>query len=131
MVLGLTIISFVTLLLSLKPQLWRMMGIHLSIAEILAFLIMLSGIGMGIALPASNNACIELMPEKVATITGLRGMFRTVGGALGISLITIILHSTSDLGNGFKITFISFGLGLLFAIPLVFFMPAGKKETKI
>jgi EmrB/QacA subfamily drug resistance transporter len=130
MVLGLTMISFVTLLLSLKLQLWRMMGIHLGIAEILAFLIMLSGIGMGIALPASNNACIELMPEKVATITGLRGMFRTVGGALGVSLITIILHSTSDLGNGFKITFISFGLGLLFAIPLVFFMPAGKKEAE-
>jgi MFS family permease len=131
MVLGLTIISFVTLLLSLKVQLWRMVGIHLGIPEILAFLMMLSGIGMGIALPASNNACIELMPEKVATITGLRGMFRTVGGALGVSLITIILHSTSDLGNGFRITFISFGLGLLFAIPLVFFMPAGKKEAKI
>ena len=131
MVLGLTIISFVTLLLSLKIQVWRMMGIHLGIAEILAFLVMLSGIGMGIALPASNNACIELMPEKVATITGLRGMFRTVGGALGVSLITIILHSTSDLANGFRITFISFGLGLLFAIPLVFFMPAGKKEAKI
>ena len=131
MVLGLSIISFVTLLLSLKLQLWRMMGIHLGIAEILAFLVMLSGIGMGMALPASNNACIELMPEKVATITGLRGMFRTVGGALGVSLITIILHSTSDLANGFRITFISFGLGLLFAIPLVFFMPAGKKEAKI
>jgi EmrB/QacA subfamily drug resistance transporter len=131
MVLGLTLISLATLLLSLRPQLWKMMGIDLGIAEILAFLIMLSGIGMGIALPASNNACIELMPEKVATITGLRGMFRTVGGALGVSLITIILHSTSDLANGFRITFISFGLGLLFAIPLVFFMPAGKKEAKI
>jgi MFS family permease len=105
------------------------MGIHFGIAEILAFLIMLSGIGMGIALPASNNACIELMPEKVATITGLRGMFRTVGGALGVSLITIILHSTSDLRNGFSITFISFGLGLLVAIPLVFLMPAGKKKA--
>jgi EmrB/QacA subfamily drug resistance transporter len=131
MVLGLTIISFVTLLLSLKLPLWRMMGIHLGIAEILALLVMLSGIGTGIALPASNNACIELMPEKVATITGLRGMFRTVGGALGVSLITIILHSTSDLANGFRITFISFGLGLLVAIPLVFFMPAGTKEAKI
>jgi len=32
-------------------------------------------------MPPSNNACIELMPEKVATITGLRGMFRTVGAS--------------------------------------------------
>jgi MFS family permease len=129
MVLGLSILSLTTIFLGQGLQVWRIMGIHLGIAEILAFLIMLSGIGMGIALPASNNACIELMPEKVATITGLRGMFRTVGGALGVSLITIILHSTSDLRNGFSITFISFGLGLLVAIPLVFLMPAGKKKA--
>src|SRR4030043_2284933 len=49
MVLGMTLISLATLLLSLRPQLWKMMGIDLGIAEILAFLIMLSGIGMGIA----------------------------------------------------------------------------------
>lgn len=130
MVLGLTLISLVTLLLSQTSQLWQMVGIRLGTAEILAFLVMVSGIGMGMALPASNNACIELMPEKVATITGLRGMFRTVGGALGISLITIILHSTSDLRIGFTVTFVIFGFGLLFAIPLVFLMPSGKREYK-
>jgi EmrB/QacA subfamily drug resistance transporter len=128
MVLGLIIISLTTILLGQDLQLWRMMGIHLGIAEILAFIVLVSGMGIGIALPASNNACIELMPEKVATITGLRGMFRTVGGVLGISLITFILHLSSNPGIGFRITFISFGLGLLFAIPLVFLMPAGKKE---
>jgi len=69
----------------------------------------------------------KLMPEKVATITGLRGMFRSVGGAFGISIITIILHSSSTPANGLKITFLSFGLGLLFTIPLVFLMPTGRK----
>jgi sugar phosphate permease len=81
---------------------------------------------MGLALPASNNACIELMPEKVSTITGLRGMFRSVGGALGISLITIILHLSSTPAKGFRVTFIAFGLGLLFSIPLIFLMPDGR-----
>ena len=90
---------------------------------------MVTGIGIGIVLPASNNACIELMPEKVATITGLRGMFRSVGGAFGISLITIILHSSFTPANGFRTIFISFGLGLLFTIPLVFLMPSGKNRT--
>jgi EmrB/QacA subfamily drug resistance transporter len=130
MVLGLIIISLATILLGQGLQLWRMMGIHLKIAEILSFLILVSGIGVGIANPASNNACIELMPEKVATITGLRGMFRAIGGAFGISLITIILHLSSTPGNGFRITFISFGLGLLFTIPLVFLMPTGKKVVE-
>ena len=128
MVLGLIITSLSTIFLGGQGfQLLRMIGIHLGVAEILAILIMFTGIGMGIALPASNNACIELMPEKVATITGLRGMFRSVGGAFGISLITIILHLSSTPANGFRATFISFGLGLLFTIPLVFLMPTGKK----
>jgi EmrB/QacA subfamily drug resistance transporter len=120
MILGLIIISLSTVLLGGQGlQLLRTMGTDLGVAEILAILIMVTGIGIGIALPASNNACIELMPERVATITGLRGMFRYVGGAFGISLITMILHSSSSPANGFKTTFISFGLGLLFTIPLV------------
>ncbi len=128
MVLGLIITSLSTMLLGSQGlRLLRIVGIHLGVAEILAVLMMVTGIGMGIALPASNNACIELMPEKVATITGLRGMFRSVGGAFGISLITIILHSSSTPTKGFGATFISFGLGLLFTIPLVFLMPSGKK----
>jgi len=129
MVIGLIIIALSVILLAGPGlQLLRMMGIQLGVAEILAILIMVNGIGMGIALPASNNACIELMPEKVATITGLRGMFRAVGGAFGISIITIILHSSSTPANGFRATFFSFGLGLLFTLPLVFLMPVGKTE---
>jgi EmrB/QacA subfamily drug resistance transporter len=128
MVLGLIIISLATILLGGQGfQLFRMIGIDMGVAEILAILIMLTGIGAGIALPASNNACIELMPGKVATITGLRGMFRSVGGAVGISVITIILHSSSTPANGFKTAFISFGIGLLLTIPLVFLMPTGTK----
>ena len=129
MVLGLSIIALSTILLAGQGfQLLRMLDINLGAAGILAILMMVTGIGLGIALPASNNACIELMPDKVATITGLRGMFRAVGGAFGISIITIILHLSSTPSNGFTITFISFGLGLLLTIPLVFLMPAGKKE---
>jgi EmrB/QacA subfamily drug resistance transporter len=129
MVSGLSIMSISTMLLGGKGlQLLRMMNTDLGVAEILAVLIMVAGIGIGIALPASNNACIELMPDKVATITGLRGMFRSVGGASGISLTTIILHLCSTPANGFSITFISLALVFLFTIPLVFLMPSGKKE---
>jgi MFS family permease len=128
MVFGVISISLSTILMGQGLEFWRMMGIHLGIVEILSFLILVSGIGAGIANPASNNACIELMPEKVATIIGLRGMFRSIGGFLGISLITFILHLSSNPANGFRITFISCSLGLLFAIPLAFLMPTGKKE---
>jgi len=130
MVVGLVLISFSTLLMTDQGfrLLWTL-GVHFGVMEMLALLIMGTGIGMGIALPASNNACIELMPERVATITGLRGMFRAVGGAFGISLITIILHLSVNPNRGFNFTFFSFGLGLLFTIPLIFLMPTGRGKT--
>jgi MFS family permease len=70
---------------------------------------------------------IGLMPEKVATITGLRGMFRTVGGVLGISLITMILHLSSDPVIGFRIAFTSFGLGMILGVPLILMRPDGRE----
>jgi sugar phosphate permease len=70
------------------------------------------------------------MPDKVATITGLRGMFRYVGGAFGISVITIILHLSATTARGFRATFFAFGLGLLLTIPLVFLMPAGRQQWR-
>jgi EmrB/QacA subfamily drug resistance transporter len=128
MVMGLAIIAFSTVLLAPGIQSWGVTGIRLGIVEMISLLVLGSGIGTGIALPASNNACIELMPERIATIVGLRGMFRTVGGALGVSLITFILHSSSTPANGFNVTFILFGVGLLCGIPLVFLMPTGTQE---
>ncbi len=127
MVVGTILICTSTVLLGEQGfQVLSLLCRHLGVAGVLAALIMVTGIGMGILLPASNNACIELMPEKVATITGLRGMFRSIGGVCGISLITIILHLSQTPADGFRIIFISFGLGLLLAIPLVFLMPSGR-----
>jgi len=127
MVWGVSLMALSTLLLGDQGfRVVGLLGIHGGVAETLAVLIMLSGIALGIALPASNNACIELMPSKVATITGLRGMFRYVGGAVGISFTTIILHSSASPAAGFRLTFLAFGVVLLCTVPLVFLMPTGK-----
>ncbi|MGP8153440.1 MAG: DHA2 family efflux MFS transporter permease subunit [Smithella sp.] len=126
MLIGFTIIAFSIILLGQDVPFWRMIGIRLGVPETLSFLIFFMGIGVGIANPAANNACIELMPEKVASIVGLRGMFRTVGGALGVCITTFILHMSGSYPLGFRITFSLFGLGLLCALPLVFLMPTGK-----
>jgi len=126
-VLGSSLISLSIILLAGQGfQLLRFPAIHLEVAEIVAILVLLNGIGIGIVLPPSNNACIELMPEKVATISGLRGTIRSVGGAFAISLITIILHSSSTPTEGFKTAFMSYGLILILTVPLVFLMPSGK-----
>jgi EmrB/QacA subfamily drug resistance transporter len=128
MVWGLCIMAVSTLLLGdTEFQLWRGLLLTWGTPERLSLLILVTGIGLGIALPASNNACIELMPSKIATITGLRGMFRYVGGAVGISITTLILHASGSAAVGFRITFITFGLVLLGTVPLVFLMPTGRQ----
>ena len=126
LVCGLVVVSCATLLF-VPGLLLGASGTQLSILKVLSVLMLVSGIGAGITNPAANNASIELMPGKIATIMGLRGMFRTVGGALGISLITCILHLTSSRLVGFRITFALFGLVLASVIPLVFLIPTGKK----
>lgn len=51
----------------------------------------ITGVGLGIAQPASNNASMQLAPEAVAAISGLRGMFRQAGGIMAVSITTAIL----------------------------------------
>jgi EmrB/QacA subfamily drug resistance transporter len=127
MVIGLSITSIVIFLLGPGINIGRMMGIRLGVVEILSLLVLFAGIGMGIAYPAANNAAIELMPRKVATIVALRSMFRNVGAAIGVSIVTFILHLSASPGRGFTVTFIFFGLVIICSIPLVFLMPTGKK----
>jgi MFS family permease len=111
-------------------RLWQWLGVHWGVPEMLSVVILLTGVGLGIALPASNNACIELMPSKVATITGLRGMFRYVGGAVGISVTTLLLHVSGRPATGFRLTFLAFGFVFLATMPLVFLMPSGKQAVR-
>ena len=124
-VLGLSIVGC-ALILAGSSRLWGSLGMRFSAVEILSCLILLTGIGVGIMLPATNNACIELAPRKVAGIVGLRGMFRTVGAALGVSLITLILHVSASPARGFAVAFTACGLLLFCASPLVFLMPSGR-----
>ncbi len=127
MVFGFGLISLTTVLLAPALPLWRTTGARWGTIETLSLLLFLNGIGGGAVFPAANNACIELMPEKIGTIVGLRNMFRNVGGALGVSLLTLILHLSSDPTRGFTIVFISLGLMFLASVPLLFLMPAGRK----
>jgi hypothetical protein len=55
-------------------------------------------------------------------------MFRFVGGALGISLATIILRVSATPAAGFRNAFVAAGLLQLLAVPLVFFLPRGRRE---
>lgn len=83
----------------------------------------LSGIGMGITNPAVNNAVLDLLPEKVAAVTGIRGMFRVTGGVFGTAVIALVLSHFQDKALGLERISLLFGIILIAMIPLTFLIP--------
>ena len=118
---GIIIMSLSLVLLSLAP----LVGFELDATRVLAAIMFLAGVGIGFASPASNNACIELMPSRIATITAVRILFRQIGSSMAILISTIILHLMDDAGQAFHIIFTIWAVILVLSIIAVFFIPAG------
>jgi EmrB/QacA subfamily drug resistance transporter len=110
-------------LLGVEARGINVMGIQLGSTALLIVIMLLSGIGMGVAAPAANNACIELMPDRVATITGVRGMFRQSGGAISIAVTSLLLHNIADMAHGFALVFFGLAILMILTAPFVFAMP--------
>lgn len=98
---------------------WSLSGFWL-----LAVLISVGGLGMGVASPASSNVAIDLVPDKAASITGIRGTFRLAGGTMSISCVVLVLSFFSDQAAGLDTIFVVFAAILLISLPLVLLMPA-------
>lgn len=111
-------------LLALQPHGIEVIGFHVGVTPLLFTIVGLCGVGHGICTPASNNACIELMPDKVATITRLRGMFRFLGSAFGIAVATVLLNVIDDVQHAFFVILFASALIMLISIPTIFIMPA-------
>ena len=81
------------------------------------------GLGVGIAGPASNNAVIQLMPDHVAAISGLRAMFRQTGGILAITITTAAIGSGASEATSLGHAFLVFAAIALLISPLVLAVP--------
>ncbi|MBI4186350.1 MAG: DHA2 family efflux MFS transporter permease subunit [Chloroflexi bacterium] len=129
MLIGTVIIVVSLFSLSQKLTGVSILGLDLSATMVLLIIMLVSGIGSGVSVPAANNACIALMPDRVATITGLRGMFRQMGGALSITIATLLLHSGESMARAFYLTFVFFGIIMLLSILAIFTMPERLMES--
>nr|WP_304633543.1 MFS transporter [Pseudonocardia sp. C8] len=75
----------------------------------------LLGLGTGVAGPAANNAGMHLVPGEVAAVSGLRIMFRQVGGIAAVSVMTAVITASSDPGRAGAITFAALAVVLALA----------------
>jgi MFS family permease len=123
MLAGTGIITLSLVLLGLEPLSINIAGIHLGGSFILGTILFLAGAGMGINAPAANNACIDLLPDRIGTITGLRGMFRQSGSAISIAVTSLALESFANMSRGFSVVCFGLAITLLMTVPVVFAMP--------
>lgn len=83
----------------------------------------LTGAGMGLATPSSNNASLQLAPGNVAAITGLRNVFRHVGSITAVSVSTAVVASSADPGIAQARSFVVLAGILVLCLPLIRMVP--------
>jgi EmrB/QacA subfamily drug resistance transporter len=89
----------------------------------LAIAAAITGFGMGLSVPASNNASLQLAPDQVAAIAGLRGMFRQSGAIIAVSVTTAIIARSSTPGLVQAHVFVVFAILLVLLLPLIRLVP--------
>jgi EmrB/QacA subfamily drug resistance transporter len=89
----------------------------------LAIAAAITGFGMGLSVPASNNASLQLAPDQVAAIAGLRGMFRQSGSIIAVSVTTAMIARSSHPGLVQAHVFVVFAILLIALLPLIRLVP--------
>lgn len=82
-----------------------------------------TGIGMGVSIPAANNASLQLAPEHVAAVAGLRGMFRQSGSITAVSVTTAVLARSPHPSAEQAYLFLVFAAVSLLLLPLIRLVP--------
>ncbi|QGG94998.1 MFS transporter [Actinomarinicola tropica] len=72
----------------------------------LAGVIAVLGAGLGVAGPSVNQSGLDLVPDQVAAITGLRGMFRALGGVVGTAAMAAMASRAATPAVGLEHSFV-------------------------
>ncbi len=119
---GIIIVGLCYIIAGLEPGITIMAG-QIHGLPMLIGLGVVMAIGIGLTQPASSNACLDLMPERIPTIAGVRSMFTRSGGTIGIALVTLLVQFMGNNTLGFTVAFITVGVICLSGIPFIFAMP--------
>jgi len=82
-----------------------------------------TGIGFGLTAPASSNAAMQLVPDRLAAVAGIRSMFRQIGSISAVSVTATAIAVSSHPALTHAVIFAAFGLILLLALPLIAQVP--------
>ena len=88
----------------------------------------IGGLGVGLAGPPSNNAALELMPNDVAVISGLRAMFRQSGSIVAISITGAAIGASGRAPTVLPFVFGSLALLTLVSVPAILGVPESHRH---
>ena len=117
-VAGLVAMAISFLVLSLGIHNPGLGSVGVSNFVFLAFIIGLGAVGIGLLNPPASTAALELEPSRIATITGLRGMFQALGGTLGVQTVVLVASRSGSTAKGLEMSFL--GIGILSIATTVF-----------
>lgn len=130
MILGICLVAVSLFLTSLAPTGMTLFGLHLSNFVYLASVVSILGLGFGLSAPASSNAALDIAPDRIAAITGIRGMFRQTGGVLGTAMTVFIASLFASEAHGLQVVFFSLTFIMLAIIPVVFLIPDTARDKR-
>ncbi len=115
--MGLAILSVALLIMSRGVHEPTIFGIHFSNFAYLSIVVALTGVAFGMSNPAQSTAAIELVPDRIPAITGLRGMLMLLGGTVGSAVVILIASRASSQTAGLELAFfLMAGMSLLVAL---------------
>lgn len=120
---GFVLVAASTLLVAQAPTAVTLGSVVIPEPLVLATLLAIAGVGMGFVLPASNSVGMDLLPEKVTAIAGMRGAFNVLGNVLGTTLSLLVVSLAATQIDGLILVFHLAGVGVLALIALVAFLP--------
>lgn len=82
-----------------------------------------TGLGMGLSVPAANNATLQFAKGQIAGVSGLRGMFRQAGSIMAVSVVTAVVARASDPGISLGVSFLVLAATLIAVTPTVLLVP--------
>jgi EmrB/QacA subfamily drug resistance transporter len=115
MIVGFIVLAGGLFMMALSPRLSPYVWLAIASA--------ITGCGMGLSVPASNNASLQLAPDQVAAIAGLRGMFRQSGSIIAVSVTTALIARSSNAGLIQAHVFLVFAALLVLLLPLIKLVP--------
>jgi EmrB/QacA subfamily drug resistance transporter len=130
MLLGMLLVGVTQVLLGQGWTSVQVGGVTWGGFGLLATIVSFSGIGQGLASPASSNAGLDLAPKKAAAIAGLRGMFRQTGGVIGIASVVLALSFFPDRAHGITVIFLALTAVLVITMPLTLMIPDTARQQR-